>query len=284
MLSKFTAVAPDRLLIFANVDFKRIDELDFGKAAAAELEHARELGARGLKIFKSLGLTIKDMSGQVVAIDDPRLDPIWDICGKLKMPVLIHAADPVAFFRPVDRRNERWMQLKRHPDWSFHGPGFPTYEQVLAQQDRMIARHPQTVFISAHLSNSGEDLARLSRWLDETPNVYVDISGRVPELGRQPYAARRFLIRYQDRVLFGTDRYPGRADQPRNRIYYRFLETDDEYFDYYDHPFPPEGEWKIHGVFLPDEVLRKIYHENAERALAGLMPRAISVEGRASGQ
>src|SRR5262245_48576279 len=246
MLTKFTAAAPDRLLIFANIDFKRIDEPDFGSHMAADLEQARQLGARGLKIFKDLGLTIKDKSGRVVPIDDPRLDPIWDKCAELKMPVLIHAGDPIAFFQPIDRNNERWMQLRRHRDWNFDGPGFPTYDQVLAQQDRMIARHPRTVFISAHLSNSGEDLQRLSHWLDERPNVYVDLSGRVAELGRQPYSARRFLIRHQDRVLFGTDRYPGRPDQPRNRIYYRFLETDDEYFNYYDHTFPPEGEWKIY--------------------------------------
>jgi predicted TIM-barrel fold metal-dependent hydrolase len=274
MIDKFTRAAPERLLIFANIDFKRIDEPDFGASMARELEQAHKLGARGLKIFKSLGLTIKDKSGKVVAIDDRRLDPIWDICGKLKMPVLIHAADPVAFFQPIDRNNERWMQLRRHPDWSFFGPEFPGYEEVLAQQDRVIVRHPNTVFISAHLANSGEDLARLSRWLDERPNVYVDLSGRVAEIGRQPYSARKFLIKYQHRVMFGTDRYPGRPDQPRNRIYYRYLETADEYFDYYDHAFPPEGEWRIYGVFLPDEALRKIYFENAERAIAGQLPGA----------
>jgi predicted TIM-barrel fold metal-dependent hydrolase len=146
----------------------------------------------------------------------------------------------------------------------------------------MIARHPRTVFISAHLCNSGEDLQRLSRWLDQRPNVYVDLSGRVAELGRQPYAARKFLIQYQDRVLFGTDRYPGRPDQPRNRIYYRFLETDDEYFNYYDHTFPPEGEWKIYGVFLPDDALEKIYNGNSERALAGKMPLVPRGEGRST--
>src|SRR5262245_48536491 len=218
MLSKFTSAAPERLLIFANIDFKRIDEPDFGAHMAADLEQARQLGARGLKIFKDLGLTIKDKSGRVVPIDDPRLDPIWDKCGELKLPVLIHAGDPIAFFQPIDRNNERWMQLRRHRDWNFDGPGFPTYDQVLAQQDRMIARHPRTVFISAHLSNSGEDLQRLSHWLDERPNVYVDLSGRGAELGRQPYAARKFLIQYQDRVLFGTDRCPWRPEQPLNQL------------------------------------------------------------------
>jgi predicted TIM-barrel fold metal-dependent hydrolase len=210
---------------------------------------------------------VKDKSGRVVPIDDERLDPVWARCGELGMPVLIHSADPIAFFMPVDRRNERWMQLKRHPDWSFHGVEFPRYEEVLAQHNRVVKRHPKTTFVSAHLANSGENLVQLARWLDQMPNLYVDLSGRVSELGRQPYAARTFLIQYQDRVLFGTDRYPGRADQPRHRVYYRFLETADEYFKYYDHPFPPSGDWRIYGVFLPDEVLSKIYAGNADRIL-----------------
>ena len=276
MLERFHPAAPDRLLVFGNLDFGRIDDGSFGADAAAALQRAKAKGVCGLKVFKDLGLTVKDGSGRVVPVDDPRLEPVWSACGKLKLPVLIHSADPVAFFRPVDARNERWTQLKRHPDWSFYGPGFPRYDEVLAQHNRVIERHPDTVFISAHLANSGEDLTKLSGWLDRYPNLYVDVSGRVSELGRQPYAARRFLLKYQDRVLFGTDRYPGRPDQPRYRVYYRFLETDDEYFNYYDHPFPPEGEWKIYGVFLPDDVLKKIYHENAERALAGLPPKAES--------
>jgi predicted TIM-barrel fold metal-dependent hydrolase len=272
MLAKFHAAAPDRLLVFCNLDFQRIDDPTFAADAAAYLESARAGGVSGLKVFKDLGLTVRDRSGRLVPVDDPRLDPAWAACARLKMPVLIHSGDPVAFFQPVDGRNERWMQLKRHPDWSFGRPGFPSYDQVMAQHLRMIARHPDTVFISPHLANSGEDLARLAGWLDAHPNLYVDLSGRVSEIGRQPYAARRFLLKYQDRVLFGTDRHPARTDQPRYRVYYRFLETDDEYFDYYENDFPPEGEWKIYGVSLPDEALRKIYSANAERALAGLMP------------
>ena len=278
MLVRFTGAAPDRLLVFANIDWSRIDEPDFGTKAVADLEQAKREGVRGLKVFKNLGLNVKDKSGKLVPIDDPRIDPIWDACAQLKLPVLIHAGDPAAFFKPVDRHNERWMQLKRHPDWSFFGPQFPTYDEVLAQHLRMIERHPQTVFISAHLANSGEDLEKLAGWLDRHPNLYVDLSARVPELGRQPYSARKFLIRYQDRALFGTDRYPGRTDQPRNRIYYRFLETDDQYFDYYENAFPPEGEWKIYGVFLPDEALAKIYSTNAERALAGEPPVIAKAE------
>lgn len=276
MLQRFHDAAPDRLLIFCNVDFSRIDEPGFADRAVQELGRARAAGAAGLKVFKSLGLTTRDANGRVIAIDDPRLDPIWQACGELRMPVLIHSADPVAFFQPIDARNERWMQLKRHPDWSFASERFPPRQRVLEQRNRVIERHGQTVFIGAHVAENSEDLAAAGRLLERLPNLYVDISGRVGELGRQPYSARDFLIRYQDRVLFGTDRYPGRPDQPRNAIYYRFLETRDEYFKYYEHPFPPEGEWRIYGVGLPDGVLKKIYRENAERALAGGLPAAAS--------
>jgi predicted TIM-barrel fold metal-dependent hydrolase len=164
------------------------------------------------------------------------------------------------------------MQLRRHPDWSFFAPQFPARDEVLAQQERRIARHPQTVFILAHFGDRVDNLADAGALLDRLPNVYMDMSAREAELGRQPFTARRFMIRYADRILFGTDRYPGRPDQPRHRIYYRMLETDDEYFDYFDHPFPPTGEWKIYGLSLPDDVLRRIYRENALRALTGQMP------------
>ncbi len=267
MLARYHAAAPGRLVIFGNIDFRRIDEPTFAADAVAMLERAHANGMAGLKIFKSLGLTIADATGRVVPIDDPRIAPIWDACGRLRIPVLIHSADPVAFFDPIDEKNERWLQLKRHPDWSFHGSAFPARDEVLAQRDRVIARHPRTTFIAAHLADNAEDLAALDGRLARYPNLVVDMSAREAELGRQPYTARRFLIRWQDRVLFGTDRYPGRVDQPRHRLYYRLLETDDEYFKYYDHPFPPTGEWRVHGLYLPDPVLRKIYKSNADRVL-----------------
>ena len=266
-LVRFARYAPDRLLIFCTPDFSKIDDPDFGAALTRKLESARAAGATGVKIFKNLGLTIRDRSGALVPVDDPRLDPLWATAGRLNMPVLIHTGDPAAFFQPIDRHNERWMQLKRHPDWSFHGPRFPGRDEVLAQRNRMIARHPGTSFIGAHMGGNPEDLAALGRTLDALPNLHVDISGRVAELGRQPNTARRFFLRYADRVLFGTDRYPGRKVQPRYRIYFRFLETADEYFDYYDHAFPPAGEWRIYGIDLPDEVLRKVYRANADRLL-----------------
>lgn len=265
MLDRFHRFDPARFVIFCNLDFARIDEPGFGGRAAASLREARAKGVAGLKIFKDLGLRIADGSGALVRVDDPRLDPVWATCGELGMPVLIHTADPVAFFEPVDEHNERWMQLRRHPDWSFHGDRFPGRDELLAQRNRVMARHPDTIFIGAHVGGNAEDLAAAAAVLDAHRNFYVDISGRVAELGRQPYSARRFLIEQQDRVLFGSDRYPGRGAQPRYRIYFRFLETADEYFDYFDHPFPPAGDWRIYGVDLPDDVLRKIYHGNADR-------------------
>jgi predicted TIM-barrel fold metal-dependent hydrolase len=267
MLAKYHDVAPGRLVIFGNIDFSKIDEPTFAADHVAMLERAHARGMAGVKIFKNLGLTIKDRSGTVVAIDDPRIDPIWAACGRLGIPVLIHSADPVAFFDPIDEKNERWLQLKRHPDWSFFGPAFPAREEVLAQRDRVIGRHSKTTFIGAHLGDNGEDLAALEARLRRHPNFVVDLSAREAEMGRQPYTSRAFLIRWQDRVLFGTDRYPGRPDQPRHRLYYRLLETADEYFKYYDHPFPPTGEWRVYGLHLPDGVLKKIYQSNADRVL-----------------
>ncbi|MGR3220264.1 MAG: amidohydrolase family protein [Candidatus Anammoxibacter sp.] len=267
MVEKFYRPYPDRIAIFCNINFSTIDNPDFGRETAEYLEKAHTSGVKGLKIFKTLGLTIKDKTGKVIPVDDPRLDAVWSKAGELGMPVLIHTADPAAFFKPVDRNNERWMQLKRRPDWSFHGQQFPTRNELIKQRNRVLARHPKTLFIGAHIGGSAEDLKAAGETLNKYPNFYIDISGRVAELGRQPYSTRHFLIQFQDRILFGTDRYPGRIDQPRYKIYYRFLETADEYFDYYDHDFPPSGEWKIYGVFLPDSVLKKIYYLNAKKIL-----------------
>lgn len=280
MLARYHDVAPGRLVIFGNIDFSTIDRPAFAADHVAMLERAHARGMAGVKIFKSLGLTIKDRTGAVVAIDDPRIDPIWAACARLRIPVLIHSADPVAFFQPIDAKNERWLQLKRHPDWSFHGPAFPEREEVLRQRGRVIARHRKTTFIGAHLGDNGEDLVALDTRLRRYPNFVVDLSAREAEMGRQPYSSRAFLIRWQDRVLFGTDRYPGRADQPRHRLYYRLLETADEYFKYYDHPFPPTGEWRVHGLHLPDPVLKKIYQTNADRVLGWRVRDREAARGR----
>lgn len=258
-LEAVNRVAKDRFIVFFTPDFSRIDERNFGQREAERLEQAVELGCRGMKIFKSLGLTIKDASGRVVPVDDPRIDPIWAKCGELGIPVLMHVSDPKAFFTPVDRFNERYDELGERPHWAFYGDEFPEKEEILNQRNRVIARHPGTTFIATHMANLPEELGRVAMWLEQYPNMYVDINARISELGRQPYTARRFMIKYQDRILFGTDT-PPRKDA--YQVYYRFLETDDEYINA-DPSHHRQGRWRIYGVYLPDEVLEKIYNKNA---------------------
>jgi predicted TIM-barrel fold metal-dependent hydrolase len=243
---------------------------DFARRTAESLRVARNRGASGLKVFKEFGLSLRNPDGTLVRIDDPRFDPIWEACGRLGMPVLIHTADPAAFFEPIDATNERLEELGRHPEWSFHGERFPARDELLAARNHVIARHPDTVFIAAHLANDGEDLQQLAEWLDAYPNLYVDIASRIAELGRQPFTARRFMIQYADRILFGTD---GPWPETRVRLYWRFMETEDEYFPYSEKPFPPQGFWQIYGVNLPNDVLRKIYYANAARIIPGVEER-----------
>ncbi len=271
----------ERFVIFANIDWigsgKRKDPTSyachrpgFGRRMAQELADAKERGAVGLKVFKVLGLYLRNPDGSLAAIDDPRWDPIWHACGELEMPVLIHSADPVAFFQPVDRFNERWEELNRHPDWSFAGEEYPSHDEILAARNRVIARHPKTIFIGAHVANYPENLAQVAQWLDEYPNLYIEIAARIAELGRQPRAARKFLIKYADRVMFGTD-----GPRPVGRLlpHWRMLETADEYFTYAENQYPPQGLWNIYGLDLPDDVLRKIYFENAAKLVPGVAQR-----------
>ncbi|MCA9189284.1 MAG: amidohydrolase family protein [Pirellulaceae bacterium] len=243
---------------------------DFARRMARHLTDAKRNGASGLKIFKQFGLGYRNPDDSLIAIDDPRWDPIWHACGELGLPVLIHTADPAAFFLPIDANNERWEELRRHPDWSFYGEKFPPRDQLLAARNRVIARHPRTLFIGAHVASSAEDLQQVSQWLATYPNLYVDIASRIGELGRQPYSARKFFLEHADRVLFGTD---GPFPEARLRSYWRFLETYDEYFPYSEKEFPPQGFWNIYGLSLPDDVLHKIYHENAARIIPGVRER-----------
>jgi predicted TIM-barrel fold metal-dependent hydrolase len=255
---------PGQFFTFANIDFLGIDDPRWSEREARQLEHSFRAGAKGLKFYKWFGLGYKYKDGHLVPVDDPKLNPIWDVCAKYHRAVLIHTADPAAFWTPVDRFNERWHEPNDHPDWAFGGGKYPPREELLAQLERVIASHPNTTFISTHFGNNAEDLATVARQLDQYPNMYIDIDARISELGRQPYTARRFFLKYQDRIMFGTDTPP---DQEAFRIYYRFLETDDEYFNY-DRADPPrQGRWRIYGIHLPDEVLRQVYHENAERVL-----------------
>jgi predicted TIM-barrel fold metal-dependent hydrolase len=252
---------PGRFLTFALLDFRGIDDDDWGRREARRLEESFRAGAKGLKFHKSLGLSYRYKNGQLMPVDDPKLDLVWEMCAKYQRPVMIHTADPAAFFTPLDRFNERWHELNAHPNWLFHGEQFPSRDELLQQRNRAIAKHPDTTFICAHFGNSSEDVAAVGTWLDRYPNMYVDIDARISELGRQPYTTRKFLLKYQDRIMFGTDTTPDRAAY---RMYYRFLETDDEYFDCAG-GHHRQGFWMIYGVFLPREVLEKLYHTNAER-------------------
>jgi len=254
---------PGRFITFAQINFENIDDPDWGNRETKRLEESFQAGARGLKFHKLLGLHWRYKDGKLMTVDDPKLDGVWEMCAKYKRPVVIHIADPAAFFTPLDRFNERWHELNSHPNWLFFGEQFPKREEILAALHRVIAKHPNTTFVNTHFGNNAEDLAAVAKKLDEFPNMYVDIDARISELGRQPYAARRFLIKYQDRVMFGTDTTP-RADA--YRTYYRFLETDDEYFDCAaSHHL--QGFWRIYGIHLPREVLEKVYNKNAMRIL-----------------
>jgi predicted TIM-barrel fold metal-dependent hydrolase len=272
---------PDRFVVFANIDFQgsgKADQRDtwacnqpgFAKWVAEELERAAASGISGLKFFKEFGLRHRDANGELLKIDDPQWDPIWEACGRLRLPVLIHVADPEAFFLPIDATNERYEELSRHPDWSFAGKDFPSHQALLEAFLRVVERHRTTNFIAAHVANSPEDLSRVSGWLDEHPNLHVEIASRISELGRQPYTARKFFIRHADRILFGTD---GPWPEARVMLYWRFLETEDEYFPYSEKSVPPQGLWQIYGVHLPDDVLRKVYSENAARLIPGVQSK-----------
>jgi predicted TIM-barrel fold metal-dependent hydrolase len=267
-LDRFKQPAPERFLVFGGVDWSKWDEKGdaFPEWAAGRLKVQKERGAQGLKIWKGLGLNVRDHQGRLVDVDDLRLVPIWETAGELGLPVVIHVADPVAFFDPVDETNERWEELGNHPDWAFTSPPFPPFLHILNGLANMVTRHPGTTFIGAHVGCFAEDLGWVGALLERCPNFFVDISARIGELGRQPYAARRFFIQYADRILFGSDMGPY---PEAYRIIYRFLETDDEYFNYNAAPIPMQGRWHVQGLYLPDEVLEKVYWKNAERILGG---------------
>ena len=271
----------DRFVIFANVDWIGDGDRDkpetwachrsgFAQRTADELARAVENGVSGLKLFKMFGLMYRNPDGTLIKIDDPRWDPIWKACGDLGIPIIIHTADPAAFFDPIDQQNERWEELSRHLDWSFYGKDFPSRQELFDARNRVIARHPKTQFIGAHLANNPEDLSVVGEWLAKYPNLWIEPASRIAELGRQPFTAREFLIQHADRLLFGTD---GPWPEARLRIYWRFFETHDESFDYSEKVPPPQGMWQIHGVDLPDDVLAKMYYQNAAKLIPGVAER-----------
>ncbi len=253
----------DRFVLFANIDFAGIDDADYSHKAAARLEKDVQNGAQGLKIFKNFGMDLKDTHGQRIHVDDPRFDEVFETCARLKIPVLIHTAEPRSFFDPMDKYNERWLELKTHAGRARPPEKYPSWETLMAEQHKLFARHPKTIFINAHLGWLGGNLAELGRLMDQLPNMYTEIGAVLAELGRQPHFAREWFIKYQDRVLFGKDSW----NVKEYPVYFRVLETSDEYFDYYRnyHAF-----WKMYGLNLPDEVLKKVYYKNALRIVPGL--------------
>ncbi len=262
VFDRFHRTAPSRFHSIAWMDWAGVERKDFIQISLDRLERMVEHGACGLKLWKDLGLTIRDSSGALLRIDDERLAPIFDKAAELHIPVMFHTADPDAFFAPIDRFNERYEELAAHPDWSFSGSPV-SKASLLQQRDRVIARHPKTTFVCAHLAEGSENLSYVASLLDRNPNLFVDISARISELGRQPYTARGFVLKYADRILFGADLLPS---VEMYRLYFRFLETADEYFEYPSHA-SRQGRWNIYGIFLPDDTLRKIYRENAVKLL-----------------
>lgn len=275
-VNRFDKAYPGQFYTFTEPSYDRFLESGYPKLQAEAIAQAQAAGAKGLKILKTLGLYLREniTTGKLVTIDDPRFDPMWGACGQLGIPVAIHVSDPIAFFTPTDRFNERYEELNAHPDWSFYDHDFPSNAELLGARNRVFARHSQTQFIALHVGNFAEDLENVSQNLDRFPNMSVDIAARIGELGRQPRTARRFFDKYQDRILFGTDATPHAHDVPQQtygaklyQIYFRFLQTDDEYFDYAPARVPPQGRWRIYGIELPDQILRKVYAENAARLL-----------------
>jgi len=263
-LKKYKEPHPDRFIFFGGPGWKNwaADGAGFGEKSAARFQAQVARGAQGLKIWKDFGLHVKDEHGKLVAVDDERLIPLWETAGELGVPVLIHVADPVAFFDPLDASNERWDELHAHPDWHFPSPQFPPFMAIMEAFARLVKRHKNTTFIGAHVACYSENLPWVDALMEECPNLWIDFSARISELGRQPYAARRLLTKYQDRVLIGIDAGP---DLETYRTYWRFLETDDESFDYNPHGPPGQGRWQIYGLHLDTPVLKKIYQSNAAR-------------------
>ena len=254
---------PKRFIVFANVDFKNVGEAGWGENAARQLEEDVKNGANGLKIYKSLGFSVTDRNGKRVTVDDPRLDPIWKKAGALKIPVLIHTADPKSFWEPMDANNERWLELATHPNRKKENTNPAPWDTLIAEQHRLFRKHPGTTFIAAHFGWFPNDLARLGKLLDEMPNVMVEFGAVIAELGRQPRMAKQFFTKYQDRILFGKDSWV----PEEYGTYFRVLETEDEYFPYHKkyHAF-----WAMYGIGLPDAILKKIYYKNALRIIPGI--------------
>ena len=265
-LARYDRAHPGRFVTFCHVDWSLLADDDSSTTLVGQLEAGVAAGARGLKVWKDLGLRIRGGDGRLIRPDDERVVDVIKAAGRLGVPALIHTADPRAFFEPLDRHNERIEELIAHPDWWFGGPETPQFDDLLGQFERLVAACPETTIIGAHVGNCAEDLEFVAGMLDRYDNYHVDLGARMGELGRQPRRARRFMIEHADRILFGTDDFPLADDHLR--LWYRFLESDDECFDYApDREVPPQGRWQISALELPDDVLRRIYYGNAHRVL-----------------
>ena len=281
--------AGGRVTVFTTLSYSDARFPDYGARMAAALRRAHAAGARGLKIAKVLGLGLPGPDGHLLAVDDPGLDPVFEAAGELDMPVAIHSGDPRAFWLPTDERNERKDELEAHPGWSQFGQEVPTFDQILAQLERRVARHPKTRFISVHFGNCAEDPDRVAGWLRKYDNLYVDTAARIPEMGRHPpEKMRAFFVEFQDRILYGSDLGVSAEPEPlflgsegnqpagakeEQRFFTatrRYFETADRDFE---HPTPIQGTWRISGIDLPDAVKRKIYGENARRVIRLDLPR-----------
>ena len=253
----------NRFILFLNINFQNLDDDGWPEDHLAMMEEAVKQGVKGLKVYKGLGLTDKDNNGDRIAVDDSRLDPIWAKCGELGIPVLIHSGEPNSFWNDKDQYNERWLELKKHPSRYRSPEKYPSFEEVMGEQHNVFRKHPKTKFINAHLGWFGNDLDRLGKLFEELPNMYTELGAVLAELGRQPRHARKFMIKYQDRIMMGKDTYK----KEEYYTYFRVLETDDEYFDYYR---KYHAHWKMYGLALPDSVLRKVYYENALNVIPGI--------------
>ncbi|HEX4021666.1 MAG TPA: amidohydrolase family protein [Acidobacteriaceae bacterium] len=262
MIDRFHSAARDRFATIAWMDWSDLHQPGFFQRSVDRLERFVEKGACGIKLWKDLGLTLQDVDGKMLRVDDERLAPLFEKAADLGVPVMFHTADPDAFFLPIDRHNERYEELAAHPDWVFSNTHFSKAE-LLEQRNRVFERHPATTFVAAHVAERSENLAYVSGLLERYPNLMIDIGARTAELGRQPYTARTFFLQFADRILFGTDLVP---DIEMYRLHFRFLETADEYFEYPTHA-SKQGRWNIYGIYLPDDVLKKIYRGNALRLL-----------------
>ncbi len=272
-LRKFKEAAPERFIFFGGPGWKhwQVDGDRFGENAAKRFRAQVARGAQGMKIWKDFGLHVRDQNGILVRVDDVRLDPLWNAVDELGLPVMIHVADPVAFFDPLDETNERWDELNAHPEWQFPAPQFPSFISIMEDFARLVMRFPNLKFIAAHAGCYAENLEWVGALMQRCPNLYVDISARISELGRQPYSAKRFIEQFSNRVLFGIDCGP---NLDAYHIYYRFLETNDEYFNYSNEVIQGQGRWQIYGLNLQATVLENIYYNNAA-SLFGFSKNAL---------